>query len=134
MKPKAPIPPKPRMSEEERKEQMTRAFLQKRASLAERILFSLCQGVRTIPDNELVDRSIDMADRLMEKLYGAKPQEEKPKEETPVEKERKQLKGNLKEEVCASEVCAYRGKNVCTIKRNEYCPMFKAKAYEFIEI
>ena len=134
MKPKAPIPPKPKMSEEERKEQMTRAFLQKRASLAEGILFNLCQGVRTIPDNELVDRSISMADRLMEKLYGAKPQEEKPKEETPAEKERERLKGNLKEEVCASEVCAYRGKNVCTIKRNEYCPMFKAKAYEFKEI
>ena len=43
MKPKAPIPPKPKMSEEERKEQMTRAFLQKRASLAEGILFNLCQ-------------------------------------------------------------------------------------------
>ena len=134
MKPKAPIPPKPKMSEEERKEQMTRAFLQKRASLAEGILFNLCQGVRTIPDNELVDRSIDMADRLMEKLYGAKPQEEKPKEETPAEKERERLKGNLKEEVCASEICAYRGKNVCTIKRNEYCPMFEPKAYEFIAI
>ena len=40
MKPKAPIPPKPKMSEEERKEQMTRAFLQKRASLAEGILFA----------------------------------------------------------------------------------------------
>ena len=75
MKPKAPIPPKPKMSEEERKEQMTRAFLQKRASLAEGILFNLCQGVRIITDDQLVDRSISMADRLMEKLYGAKPQE-----------------------------------------------------------
>ena len=138
MKPKAPIPPKPKMSEEERKEQMTRAFLQKRASLAEGILFNLCQGINIIPRDEeinlLVDRSVEMADRLMEKLYGAKPQEEKPKEKTPAEKEREQLKGNLKEEVCASKVCVYRGKNVCTIKRNEYCPMFEAKAYEFIEI
>ena len=75
MKPKAPIPPKPKMSEEERKEQMTRAFLQKRASLAEGILFNLCQGVRIITDDQLVDRSISMADRLMEKLYGAKTQE-----------------------------------------------------------
>ena len=75
MKPKAAIPPKPKMSEEERKEQMTRAFLQKRASLAEGILFNLCQGVRIITDDQLVDRSISMADRLMEKLYGAKPQE-----------------------------------------------------------
>ena len=127
MKPKAPIPPKPKMSEEERKEQMTRAFLQKRASLAEGILFNLCQGLSIVPDNELVDRSIEMADRLMEKLYGAKPQDEKPKEKTPAEKERERLKGNLKEEVCASEICAYRGKNICTIKRNEYCPMFKPK-------
>ena len=85
MKPKAPIPPKPKMSEEERKEQMTRAFLQKRASLAEGILFNLCQGINIIPRDEeinlLVDRSVEMADRLMEKLYGAKPQEEKLKEE-----------------------------------------------------
>ena len=63
------------MSEEERKEQMTRAFLQKRASLAEGILFNLCQGVRIITDDQLVDRSISMADRLMEKLYGAKKEE-----------------------------------------------------------
>lgn len=79
MKPKAPIPPKPKMSEEERKEQMTRAFLQKRASLAEGILFNLCQGMNIIPRDEeinlLVDRSVEMADRLMEKLYGAKTQE-----------------------------------------------------------
>ena len=75
MKPKAPIPPKPKMSEEERKEQMTRAFLQKRASLAEGILFNLCQGVRIITDDQLVDRSISMADQMLEKLYGAKPQE-----------------------------------------------------------
>ena len=85
MKPKAPIPPKPQMSEEERKEQMTRAFLQKRASLAEGILFNLCQGLSIIPRDEeinlLVDRSIEIADYLMEKLYGAKPQEEKLKEE-----------------------------------------------------
>ena len=79
MKPKAPIPPKPKKSEEERKEQMTRAFLQKRASLAEGILFNLCQGVNIIPRDEeinlLVDRSVEMADRLMEKLYGAKKEE-----------------------------------------------------------
>ena len=85
MKPKAPIPPKPKMSEEDRKKEMTRAFLQKRASLAEGILFNLCQGVSVIPRDEeinlLVDRSVEMADRLMEKLYGAKPQEEKLKEE-----------------------------------------------------
>ena len=80
MKPKAPIPPKPQMSEEERKEQMTRAFLQKRASLVEGILFYICEGLNFIPCDEeinlLVDGSVEMADRLMEKLYGAKPKEE----------------------------------------------------------
>ena len=81
MKPKAPIPPKPKMSEEERKEQMTRAFLQKRASLAEGILFNLCQA-KDINNNTtnkecelMVDVAIEMADHLMEKLYGAKTQE-----------------------------------------------------------
>ena len=87
MKPKAPIPPKPQMSEEEKKEQMTRAFLQKRAALVEGILFNLCQKMRITQMFSktagilLVDRSIEIADYLMEKLYGAKPKEEKPKEE-----------------------------------------------------
>ena len=87
MQPKEPIPPKPQMSEEERKEQMTRVFPQKRASLAEGILFNLCQKMRITQMFSktagilLVDRSIEIADHLMEKLYGAKPQEEKPKEE-----------------------------------------------------
>ena len=81
MKPTAPR----QLTEEERKEQMTRAFLQKRAALAEGILFNLCQGVNIIPRDEevrlLVDRAVEMAGYLMEKLCGAKPQEEKPKEE-----------------------------------------------------
>ena len=121
------------LTEEDRKKEMTRAFLQKRASLAEGVLFNLCQKMRITQILTktagilLVDRSIEIADYLMEKLYGAKPQEEKPKEETPAEKEREKLKGNLKEEVCASNVCAYRGKNICTIKRDEFCPMFKYK-------
>ena len=63
------------LTEEERKEQMTRAFLQKRASLAEGILFNLCQAGIISTGTELVDRAIVMADYLMEKLYGAKPQE-----------------------------------------------------------
>ena len=107
--------------------------MQKRAARVEGILFSL-RETKDIKNNTtnyecklMVDVAIEMADHLMEKLYGAKPQEEKPKEETSVEEERKKLKGNLKEEVCASNVCAYRGKNICTIKRDEFCPMFKYK-------
>ena len=81
MKPNAPIPPKPQMSEEERKEQMTRAFLQKRASLAEGILFNLCQAKNINNDTTnkdcmlMVDVAIEMADQMLEKLYGAKQQE-----------------------------------------------------------
>ena len=71
IKPTAPR----QLTEEERKEQVTRAFLQKRASLAEGILFNLCQAgiISTGPD--LVDRATVMAAYLMETLYGAKPQE-----------------------------------------------------------
>ncbi len=82
MKAKATTRPSPRqMTEEERKEQMTRAFLQKRASLAEGILFNLCQAKditynTTNKECELmVDVAIEMADHLMEKLYGAKKEE-----------------------------------------------------------
>ena len=65
------------LTEEDRKKEMTRAFLQKRASLAEGILFNICQGL--VPSEKdlesIVDMSIEMADRLMEKLYGAKKEE-----------------------------------------------------------
>lgn len=71
MKPTAPR----QLTEEERKEQMTRAFLQKRASLAEGILFNLCQAGIISTGTDLVDRAIVMADQLMEKLYGAKKEE-----------------------------------------------------------
>ena len=63
------------LTEEEKKSQIMRAFMQKRASLAEGILFNLCHRVRFITDNDLVDRAVEMADRLMEKLYGAKKEE-----------------------------------------------------------
>ena len=75
------------LTEEEKKSQIMRAFMQKRASLVEGILFNLCQA-KDINNNTtnhecvlMVDVAIEMADHLMEKLYGAKPQEEKPKEE-----------------------------------------------------
>lgn len=69
------------LTEEDRKKEMTRAFLQKRASLAEGILFNLCQKMRITQILTktagilLVDRSIEIADYLMEKLYGAKKEE-----------------------------------------------------------
>ena len=85
MKPSAAAP-RP-LTEEEKKSQIMRAFMQKRAALVEGILFNLCQA-KDINNNTtnyecklMVDVAIEMADHLMEKLYGAKPQEEKPKEE-----------------------------------------------------
>lgn len=34
------------------------------------------------------------------------------------------------EETCASEVCNYRGKGVCTFKKGQYCPMYEPNADE----
>ena len=70
------------LTEEEKKSQIMRAFMQKRAALVEGILFNLCQA-KDINNNNttnhecvlMVDVAIEMADHLMEKLYGAKPQE-----------------------------------------------------------
>ena len=65
------------LTEEEKKSQIMRAFMQKRASLAEGILFNLCHAMDyTNKEGKLmVDMAIEMADHLMEKLYGAKPEE-----------------------------------------------------------
>ena len=69
------------LTEEEKKSQIMRAFMQKRASLVEDILFNLCQA-KYINNNTtnkecelMVDVAIEMADHLMEKLYSTKPQE-----------------------------------------------------------
>ena len=78
IKPTAPR----QLTEEERKEQMTRAFLQKKASLAEVILFNLVQGkgremVYDLESKssetkhlEMVKMASDMADEFMRFVYG----------------------------------------------------------------
>ena len=58
------------MSEEERKEQMTRAFLQKKASLAEGILFNLVQGNVVADAKGIVKIANDIADEFMRVVYG----------------------------------------------------------------
>lgn len=129
------VTPQRPMTQEEQKQRIMQFLAQKRETFSLTILSGMVQGAVTNKDVTniqckcLVDLAVEMADQLMEKLYPM-PKEEKPKDETPAEKERERLKGNLKEEVCASDVCAYRGKNVCTIKRDEYCPMFKAREDE----
>lgn len=119
------------LTDEEKQQRIMQFLSQKREQFSVNILCNMVQGWNRVSSDyetalDLVDLAVEMADALMEKLYPM-PEEEKPKEETPAEKERERLKGNLKEEVCASDVCAYRGKNVCTVKRNEYCPMFSPK-------
>ena len=74
MKANVKIPPQ--MSEEERKEQMTRAFLQKKASLAEGILFNLVQGaitnnnVSNFQCKSLVNLASEMAYEFMRVVFG----------------------------------------------------------------
>ena len=68
MKGNVKIPPQ--MSEEERKEQMTRAFLQKKASLAEGILFNMVQGNVVADAKGIVKIANDIADEFMRVVYG----------------------------------------------------------------
>lgn len=58
------------MSEEERKEQMTRAFLQKKASLAEGVLFNMVQGNVVADAKGIVKIANDIADEFMRVVFG----------------------------------------------------------------
>ncbi len=56
---------------------------------------------------------------------------QKPEGKTPdLQAVRDKLKeqAGLLEDSCASEVCAYRGKGVCTFTTGQYCPMYIPKA------
>ena len=68
MKANVKIPPQ--MSEEERKEQMTRAFLQKKASLAEGVLFNMVQGNVVADAKGIVKIANDIADEFMKVVFG----------------------------------------------------------------
>ena len=66
------------MSPEERKEQATRAYLQKRESIATGVLFNLCRNPRTTEESNLealVEAAVIMADKMIEKLYFTKEEE-----------------------------------------------------------
>ena len=58
------------LTEEERKEQMTRAFLQKKASLAEGILFNMVQGNVVADAKGIVKIANDIADEFMKVVFG----------------------------------------------------------------
>ena len=58
------------LTEEQRKEQMTRAFLQKKASLAEGVLFNMVQGNVVADAKGIVKIANDIADEFMRVIYG----------------------------------------------------------------
>ena len=68
MKPGAAAPRT--LTEEERKEQMTRAFLQKKASLAEGVLFNMVQGNVVADAKGIVKIANDIADEFMKVVFG----------------------------------------------------------------
>ena len=74
MRPVAPIATKPApMTEEEMKKKQAEFFMQKRESFAQGILYNLCQSVHIVDLTEtdkIVEKSVQMADKLIEVLYG----------------------------------------------------------------
>ena len=58
------------LTEEDRKEQMTRAFLQKKASLAEGVLFNMVQGNVVADAKGIVKIANDIADEFMRVVFG----------------------------------------------------------------
>ena len=65
----------PAMTEEQKKEMAARAYVQKRNSIAEGIIFNAVHGCALT--EELIDTAIKLADHYMEKAYGLKAEEEK---------------------------------------------------------
>lgn len=66
------------MTPEERKEQATRAYLQKRESIATGVLFNLMhnsEAWRTSEADEMAEFAISVADKMIEKLYFTKEDE-----------------------------------------------------------
>lgn len=77
----------PPMTEEEIKRKKAEFFMQKRESFAQGILYNLCQNIHIVDyDNTdvIVAKSVQMADKLIETLYGVslvKKEEPETKEE-----------------------------------------------------
>lgn len=122
----------PEQIRQQKENQALAMLVQKREAFAINILVSLVKGWNYVSTDkvtavDLVDRAVEMADHLLEKLYPTLDAKEQKNEKTTAEEIRKELKGNLKEEICGSDVCALRGRRVCTITRDQYCPMFTEK-------
>lgn len=90
MKPSTPA--RPELTEEQKKEQMMRAYLQKKASLAEGVLFNMVQGMGVSlcyekdnhPESKMADNLVRLADEIstefMKVIYKAEPIEESSEE------------------------------------------------------
>lgn len=84
MKPKATNIPMPKLSEEQKKEQIMRAYLQKKAAIAEGVLFNLMQNpnLDTICRGESPVKVADsMAAEFMKVVYKAEVETEEETEE-----------------------------------------------------
>lgn len=73
MKPQAAKP----VSEEEKRLQIVRFLSQKREQFATNILYNLAQGDPAAKADTLVDKAVEMADKLMQKLYPMEREEGK---------------------------------------------------------
>ena len=123
--------PKP-PTEEEMMSKRLAYFAQRREQISLAILCSLLQNNPGVNGEDVIIKALDIADGFLEKLYPVKPEDKKPKEEeeTPVMKNREKIRKEfgLLEDSCASEQCAYRGKNVCTCRKGiDICPMYIPK-------
>lgn len=73
MKPQAAKP----VSEEEKRLQIVRFLSQKREQFATNILYNLTRELPSTPADALVDKAVEMADKLMQKLYPMEREEGK---------------------------------------------------------
>lgn len=74
MKPSSPVAKT--LTPEERKEQIMRAFLQKKASLAEGVLFNMVQGNVVSDAKGIVKIANDIATEFMKVIYNQELKEE----------------------------------------------------------
>lgn len=122
-KPSAPIKGQVRemkpLTAEEREQQAARMYLQKRESITTGILFNALHNPEILKaeltPEDLADFAIELADKVIEKLYFNPSEKEEVKTPKP---------GSL-EETCASETCAYKGHGVCSYKEGDFCPHYK---------
>ena len=68
------------LTDEEKKRMVIKELMDKRERFALNILHGLCQNPDSpTNDNDLIDRAVNLADKLLEKLYPIKDEEDKEK-------------------------------------------------------